>query len=218
MFTEARLKLKRANEHIAEVNRRVGAVVNPANQTTWSDTDLESRLQTVHYRFDKLGDLPDIALILGDAVHNLKTALDYSWLKTITALAPSAVGNYAKFPVYPTLKQLKSVLMGRSMNTTAPSLFRLIVDETKPDSGGNIFVCGIHELDIQDKHRLLIPTTNYGSVEGLELKDDQRGTVHTVASMGLVLENDTFHVAIAPGVTVQKEGRFPLRSSSKKDC
>ncbi len=210
MFPEARLKLKRANEHIAEVNRRIDAVVDPANQTTWTDRDFESGIQSVHYRINKLGDLPDIALILGDAIHNLRSALDYSWIQVITALVPGAIGNYSKFPVYPSLEQLKGGLAGRKINVVAPALFDLVVDKIKAYQGGNTFVCAIHQLDIQDKHRLLIPTSNYGSIEGLELKDDRRGTVHTVGSMGLVLENDTFHIAVAPGVTVQKEGRLPI--------
>src|SRR5438105_11538066 len=77
--TDPKLKIQRANQHIADVKARIDIVTSPNSQTIWREMQPQRGIQIIHYRLDKLGDLTDIALVIGDAIHNLKTALDYSW-------------------------------------------------------------------------------------------------------------------------------------------
>jgi hypothetical protein len=166
-------------------------------------------MQIAHYHIEALENLPDIALILGDAIHNFKTALDYAWLGTISILAPTAVSKFAKFPVYGSAINLESAMKSKSLDVISPRLFNCILSNIKPYDGGDVFIWSIHKLDITDKHRLLIPTTNYGSIEELEIKDE-RGKIYKLGSWGTELKG-VYSVAAAPGTTVQKEGRISLK-------
>lgn len=76
--------------------------------------------------------LTTAALWIGDAVHNLKCALDYAWMETIERVAPVAISRFAKFPVYPTQEALEGALRGAKIHDVCQSLFRLMVDDIRP--------------------------------------------------------------------------------------
>jgi hypothetical protein len=171
-FKSARLKIKRANEHIADANKRIELITSPEGQAAIIETDIQAGMQIIHYRLKHLDDLPDIALIVGDAIHNLRSALDHAWFKVVGALIPERVNRYTKFPIRQTVKELKASLKSHSIDTLHPGLFQFIIDDIKPYEAGDFFIFNLHELDITDKHKLLIPHANYGSIEGLKLHDD----------------------------------------------
>lgn len=175
-FKSARLKIKRANEHILDANERIEDITSPDSQTIWIEVDAEAKFRTVYYQLEKLGDLPDVALVVGDAIHNLRTALDYSWIEIVRALMPSKVGKYTKFPIRQNIEDLEAGLKSHSIDTLQPRLFRFMISDIKPYLTGNDMLVFLHDMDIMDKHKLLIPTTNYGSVNGVKLRDDS-GTI-----------------------------------------
>lgn len=61
------MKIDRADEHIANVKKRIDAVVSPKSQTSSIHVDRKTKIRTICYRLKKLGDLPNIALVIGDA-------------------------------------------------------------------------------------------------------------------------------------------------------
>lgn len=216
-FKQARLKIQRADQYILDAKKRIDIVTSPNSQTAWIDVDADAGVQTIHYRLHKLRDIPDIALVIGDAIHNLKTALDYSWMEVIGKLAPSAISRRSKFPVYGTIEELKAGLHGIKIDRLCPRLYDFIVFEIKPYQAGNSTIFCLHDMDITDKHRVLIPTTNYGNVAGLKLHDNSRpieswgGELggHTTITLPLAhkIEN-TGHISVE---IVFREG--PLESS-----
>jgi len=119
-----------------------------------------------------------IALILGDAIHNLHCAIDHAWMAVLTQLCPSSINNQTKFPIFPVRKQVEGALRGVKIDSTAPALFKLVLDEIKPYEGGNDSIWGIHILDIDDKHRLLLPVIKFASVQGIEVVHDDGRIVH----------------------------------------
>jgi hypothetical protein len=130
----------------------------------------------------------------------LKTALDYSWLQVIRKLVPAAEAKYAKFPIYPTVNDLKSALIGRAIDTTSPRLFSFIVSDMKPYDGGDDSVYAIHKMDIMDKHRLLIPARSHGNVSGLKFKEHAGGIFFSEELP------ETFTITVGPGLTIQDKG------------
>ncbi len=112
-----------------------------------------------------------LALIAGDAFHNLKCALDYAWIETITKLAPTALGKFAKFPVYRTYDALEAALHGNGIEQSSGDLFKMMLGQIKPYETGDHAIWPKHRLDIRDKHRLLIPTLLYTSISGIETQD-----------------------------------------------
>jgi hypothetical protein len=174
VFRDARLKVKRANEHIREAEKRIKLITAPESQTSRIEIHAEARVKSVHYHLDRLKDLPEVALVVGDAIHNLKTALDYVWVQVTATLFPRSKIR-AKFPVFPTIDHLKDGLIKDGITAASP-LFKFILREIQPYDGGNFYIRPLHQMDIMDKHKLLIPSTNYGSVVGLKVKD-QHGPV-----------------------------------------
>jgi hypothetical protein len=113
--------------------------------------------------------------IIGDAVHNLKCALDHAWLETMSRLVSSRDWSRTKFPVYPTRDDFESALKNLEVSSLAPEFSRFLVSEIKPYGGedGDFAIRTVHELDIRDKHRLLIPIVNYSSIGDIYVKDQQ---------------------------------------------
>jgi hypothetical protein len=135
-FHGARLKVDRANKHIEEIDRNIRNLSDPDTHTVTAGVDPHTGQKLIHYDIPQ--NIPtNLALVIGDAVHNLRTALDYAWLQTIERVVPSAVSDFAKFPIYPSLKVLEAALKGRKIDTVSPRLYELIVSHLKPYGGGD---------------------------------------------------------------------------------
>jgi hypothetical protein len=203
-FRDSRLKIERANEHIREAEKRIKLITAPDSQTSRVEIHAEAQVKSVHYHLKRLGDLPELALVMGDAIHNLKTALDYAWFQTISTLMPGGDVR-SKFPIYPSVDQLVSALSG--VSAARPRLATLILGEIKPYDGGNFYLRPLHKLDIRDKHELLIPATNYGNVSGLIVKDQYRSV--SSRSWGGEL-GEEFHIDFPQDVEIEDKGRVPF--------
>jgi hypothetical protein len=166
---EARAKIERANVHIGDVERRVNALEQ--TDTAVVETHSEHGTERLTHTLDESG-FDQIALVTGDAVHNLNCALDYTWLQTIQKLAPANVSDRAKFPVHKTIEELKGALRKGNVDTTCPHLFTFIVDGIQPCDGGNPAIWPIHCFANRDKHRLLIPVLAEGHINEIEVQDE----------------------------------------------
>jgi len=173
-FVYSRLKIERANKHITELDNAVREFLKPHPYGVRLEKDPESGNSLLQYGWTETVPAEQFALIIGDAVHNLRTALDLAWVDTIQKIFGSA--KHAKFPVCETVAKLESDLSkGRKIRDTCFALYDLMVSEIKPYEGGNDAIWALHRLDILDKHRLLIPLLNVGAVT-LDVEDD-RGNV-----------------------------------------
>jgi hypothetical protein len=172
---DAHLKIKRANEHIADLEKTISSL--PESDIATVEINPQGGNEVIKHDFGNPDVLTDLALIAGDAVHNLKCALDYTWLETISVLVPDAVSKFSKFPIYATKDKLEGALRGKKIDTACPDLFKLVVDEIKPYNGGDFAIWSVHRLDIRDKHRLLIPALHYSSVSGIETKNKSTGEI-----------------------------------------
>jgi hypothetical protein len=154
-FQDARLKIDRANSHISNLDVRITALADSDIATVEINPGLGN--EVIKHDLGDRTAIGEIALMAGDAVHNLRCALDYAWLESIRELIPSALSRFAKFPVYPTIEALEAALKGKKIDIASLSLFRLMLDEIKPYEEGNFAIWPVHKLDIRDKHRLLNP-------------------------------------------------------------
>jgi hypothetical protein len=180
-FSDSRAKIKRANEHIADLQAKIADL--PKHYISSIQIDAGARYKAIKYDVADTDFMVDVALLIGDAVHNLKCALDYAWIETIERLIPSAVNRFAKFPVYPSRNALEGALRGREVDEISKNIFRFIVEEIKPYNGGNFAIWPVHVLDKRDKHRLMIPLVHFASIKGIKL-EDQTGTIHTGSTWG----------------------------------
>jgi len=220
-LADSRLKIKRADKNIADTKQRIDLVTGLDGQTSRREVHPDAKAQTIHYELTKLDELPEIALIVGDAIHNLKTALDYGWNHTIAIFSKGMIGKFSKFPVYPSVDDLEGALKGIHIDTAIPQLFKLMMCDIKPYRGGDDFLWAIHHYDISDKHRLLIPTTNYGNVSGIKAGDQS-----DIWTLGGELSK-SFRVVLVGDLKIKDDGRVsveivfkdgPLKSLELFEC
>jgi hypothetical protein len=102
-FFNCRVKIQRADKHIAEVDAILDSFHQPDSYTVLEDRDPHTGQKFIEYGFAKIISGEDLAVAMGDAVHNLKCALDYAWIHCMKKLAPAVLKGkrpFAKFPIY----------------------------------------------------------------------------------------------------------------------
>jgi hypothetical protein len=110
--------------------------------------------------------------VLGDAVHNLHAALDHAY--HIVCEANGCVfSEWRRFPFGKCRQSLEGSIKGHKQKGLAPSdkVIAAILDEIQPYSGGKLGLYGLHDLDITDKHLVLIPTAATMTINQLDILD-----------------------------------------------
>lgn len=107
---------------------------------------------------------PSVPLIIGDAVHNLRTAFDYIVVE-ITGL------DWIALPVGKTRDDVSHHPHYEPIKKNMPKLAMFIVDEIQPYQRGQFLLWELSELDRMDKHRLILPTSNQAHRLGVEIED-----------------------------------------------
>jgi hypothetical protein len=168
----SRLKIGRANKHISEANAHIAILSDPE---TYAITDEYNRNAnttriTYHTPTDMEERIDNIALATGDAIHNLRTSLDYAWFETLKKRHPTAIDHDSKLPTGGSFDDVKSLLRKRKIEPTFP-LYNFILSEVCPYDGGNDTIRQVHKIDRSDKHTLLTPIIRYGAATGIKVED-----------------------------------------------
>lgn len=149
------LKIDRADEHISVLEGVVAAFVKDTRDSLFGKPNIHSGYSGWSFG----GDLPKhFPSILGDAVHNLRAALDH-WFALLVVANGSTTDRHTAFPFRNTRADLVGALKGLKQAGKAPAdiVNDFIIDEIQPYKGGqghSFYV--LHELDIADKHRGLL--------------------------------------------------------------
>jgi hypothetical protein len=94
-----------------------------------------------------------VSLIVGDVLHNLRSALDLLYCDLVRANGKTVKKEDA-FPICGSPKKFKSLLPQIRRRVADPAA--KAIEELKPYKGGNEAYWRLHQLDITDKHRLLL--------------------------------------------------------------
>lgn len=156
-FVSALCKIDRARKHTDDLEAEIRAfwAADPY-EIEMVGTPFASRR---FYRVKRTAALPEsIPLIVGDAVHNIRSALDhFAW----AAASPQERGVHTYFPVCSSAaacmqdkwqKQVHSQMRGASAG-----LIDAVVKIEAWESGRDSLLWAIHALDRVDKHRLVLP-------------------------------------------------------------
>lgn len=152
-FAGAVRKVEHAGLHIAsferEAERHFSKRPYDVVQTPHVDT-----LQPGYYLSERRA-FPDqrFALLLGDVLHNLRSALDH--LAHACAVANGEAGKHSQFPILLKETGLEAKLT-KDLTTAGPMAIE-IVRSFAPTPSGNPILAALHELNIMDKHRLILP-------------------------------------------------------------
>lgn len=170
-YGNAILKIKRANKHIADIEQRILTAGDTYHLTL--HIDAKTGKQFLNYRISDRKIRAHLALMIGDAIHNFKCALDIAWGETYTTLYPTTFEpKFLNFPFRPERKTLETVLTKKGKIPDTCRLFSFVVDSVKSYKTGNPDLWAVHRLDIHDKHRLLIVVLNFMFIDDVELEHE----------------------------------------------
>ncbi|WP_145206937.1 hypothetical protein, partial [Sphingobium sp. B2] len=153
-FADAVRKVERANYHIDEFHRAAAAHF-AKHPTSVSMVPAKKRAAHGFLVGDRMG-FPDkaLALYVGDAVHNLRCALDY--LITACAKANGGREDRTEFPIVKAGGKKADLTKGLWKLKDAGPLATELVKRARPYPRGNPYLVAVGELDRFDKHRLIL--------------------------------------------------------------
>ena len=178
-FEGPRLKIRRAQKHITDLEQCVtefGASV----KLTMVPVKEEGELICYLMRFNERPP-EDIPALVGDALHNLRSALDIL-ICDIARLRGKSVDKL-KFPFAANVEALEKIL-----SKDFPRLGEDVVDGIRaqqPFIGGNLALRGLHDLDIDDKHETVLPCYLVARGRFAAERMVPAGVLDWVAGMGL---------------------------------
>jgi len=149
------LKIERAKTHVHNLDALIGKFgqQNPYRLVGNLDPNTGDSI----FRFAKVAPLPsDIPLIVGDAIHNLRSALDHiAWaLFERYKTDPKVKRREVFFPVWQS-KQVCEAELARKVKMFGQKAVDAIA-KAHPYKGGNQTLWYLHELNLADKHRLIV--------------------------------------------------------------
>lgn len=152
-FASALSKLARAKHHIQDFEEQATRFLRANRHVAIQDDP-----KTNHRSIEVVGDKPipdDFGLIIGDAVHCLRCALDHVvW----EAVSPHLEANHdprkVQFP-FPKKKEGLESAITSSLIHLAGLKFRTAIEATRPYPGGDDALVSLHMVDNSDKHRVI---------------------------------------------------------------
>jgi hypothetical protein len=170
-FANAILKVERANKHIADIEQRLRA--SSDRYGPMMHVNSQTGEQSLDYYLTDRALRRDLALIVGDAIHNLRCALDIAWNRTVAVWGTKAPSKHRKFPIDPrgTREKLKSTLTKSAEIPASSPVVPFMLDQVKCYQGGDGDLLALSDLDIDDKHRLIIPMLTVTGIEGVEIEN-----------------------------------------------
>lgn len=168
MFESVRQKLERANEHV----RDLASAFKPFSHGRPHRVRIQGHIDrgvslgiSLIVVFD--ADLPSsIALLLGDAIHNLRAALDHATWELI-GLDGGTQNRFTNLPTGDNWQNYKPACFG--MITPRSDTKQFLADLAIHDGGAGESIYKLRLRDNADKYRLVTPVAHFSSVSGVTL-------------------------------------------------
>ena len=172
MFHGARLKIERANQHINDLHLqwREFSKTNPysvlvENNPQTGDSFLKISMDQTAPE--------NILLIVGDAIHNLRSSLDFA-MSDIEFDTTKKRDPHTHFPIRPTQDELIAAINGGLKKKSPKAVLDFIVNSIQPyQRGAGEPLWALNALDIEDKHRLLIAKKDMTYIRNIRCIDDR---------------------------------------------
>ncbi len=175
MFEGPRLRINRADRHIRDLKSALEAYCETDFCRIGVDAETKEGVSIV--RLEPSKELPgDIPLMLGDAVHNLRAALDFLACDIVRSGGKQPT-RYTRFLFDVSREKLVAALETGALKAARPDLVDVIVDAVRPYKGGDDSLYGLNDLDIDDRHRLIVPVFAVVALHNVSFRDPERGLV-----------------------------------------
>jgi hypothetical protein len=182
MFEGAVSKVERANKHIRDLNDVLNAFSNTDLHDLLVETNPDTGKQVLRIVTPRMPEA--VPFILGDAIHNLRTALDHVWWGA-TEWVGGTPHRQTKIPFDATRqKVIGRIDKGPIKALGGDEIIHVLMNVIEPHYDArpdNPFVA-LHNLDITDKHCALIPVLSATRVFGVSLEDTEgHWTAHNLS-------------------------------------
>jgi hypothetical protein len=153
MFENARLKVGRAKKHILDFDREDAAFF--ASDACSFSFIKDPKVGKSWFQFREHKPIPpNFPLIVGDAVHNLRSALDQMMWEIVSPLSPKRPDR-VQFPICEKADRLEDAIKSREVQIAGKKVLDAI-RKTEPYLGGKYDLFWLDKLDIRDKHKIVI--------------------------------------------------------------
>jgi hypothetical protein len=176
-FSASRRKVERAMKHVYDLNQLLDSFA----KSDFYSVSIEEHKGSNHVRIDinKSGfSATDAALIIGDALHNFKGALDMLYYQAMHETT-GVTDHRTRFPIREEREELVAAIEGGlkkkalTDDSNALKIRDVVVDVVKAYQTGNYSLWALHDLNIRDKHQLLVPIFDLMRFTDIRLEDDK---------------------------------------------
>jgi hypothetical protein len=205
-----REKIKWADKHIDDFKVAAAEFTNSKPYSLRVDTETESGKPLVQM-LEVRNIPPEISLTVGDAIQNLRSALDYLACGLVDA-NKGVIGRWTEFPIFDgpiVTSRDKARFSGKVEGMRQEAIDD--IRDLHPYQGGDNLLWRLHRLNIVGKHKMLV--TAWGSItaiNGLPPIEDQWNGNRWLGIRGVPLtlkQGDKFSLD-APGVKIDKNTTF----------
>jgi hypothetical protein len=147
-------KIKRAKKHIQDLDVAVKAFFATKPYVVEAKRDSKTR-RPIYYLSSVRDVPPEIAVIAGDTVQSLRSALDHlAYQLVLVGTGQPGPFFYVYFPIFDSAEKYEAGKLGQVKGMRKDAIDA--IDAIKPYNGGNDTLWRLHRLNQIDKHRLLI--------------------------------------------------------------
>lgn len=209
MFESAKLKIHRAEHHIRDVSAIFTDFTNRNIPNLSIRQDAEQR---PHIRVSFSEELPDmVALAIGDAIHNLRVALDHlTW--EVVGRDGGTQDRHLKLPTGNNRVNFESTCNG--MKTPSDAIKRMFTMLEVFPGGKGAEIYTLHLFDNADKHTVLRPTINATTISKLVLMNPDGSVCMTFNSSTTIGGDNPLGrlKGLPSGVTVKQDDNRDITS------
>lgn len=181
------LKVERANRHIDELRQ----LTSPLSREMYSigveqgyGTLVDPNEPNFQLMYRPIKPIPELlALCIGDAVHNLRAALDHLSGGILRAWHPAPPPK-PHFPVHSERKSLVTDKHLSLVEEALPGSKELLLEKIRPTDGPNEHLWRFTTLDNNDKHNFILPTINLVEIANINYSTGGNTRVQNVTMGG----------------------------------
>lgn len=177
-FEAPRLKIERAKHHVRSLRDCLDAFV-ATRPVRWSAEPIVGDPWAISMRCDIDAMPNEVPAVIGDIVHNARTALDLVAADLVRHKKSSTKNVY--FPICENQDDLREIIKRRNFDKAGQAAVKFVV-ALKPYRGGNISLRALHDLDIIDKHMAIVPGSINTAGPIIQMFDDEGNHWPTIVS------------------------------------
>ncbi len=153
-FALVRVKFERAKQHIRDLNAATKTFLDTHPYVVRTKRNPQTR-QLIYYLADVRKTPPVIAAITGDALQNLRSALDHlAYHLFRVGAGDTAMPYHVYFPIFDSAAEYRAKVHEKVKGMRKDAIEA--IDAVKPYKGGNDTLWRLHKLNNIDKHRFVI--------------------------------------------------------------